>query len=265
MERAPRAEDFAAARHGRYFVGRRFLVWSFDAELGGGAVWGTPDEDDAIQLERALGFDLEVGRDPPFDVVLDASRLRHVARPVYERFLASAPLLLKWIALLHRRAIVASGPGLTNSVVFGTASVIGWGESRHFESLAGALEWLGRPELAAEIDRITLEAIRDRAAVLELREWLDANLRDATLGRAARTFGRSARALQRELRASETSFRAELERARVDRARTLLRETDTKLAGIASEIGCRSPSAFAALFGRVTGESPSAFRARHRG
>jgi AraC-like DNA-binding protein len=70
--------------------------------------------------------------------------------------------------------------------------------------------------------------------------------------------------LQRSLLGCSTSFRAEVERARVREAERLLTEGDEKVEVIARRVGCASPSHFAALFRRTTGEAPADFRGRRR-
>jgi AraC-like DNA-binding protein len=95
-----------------------------------------------------------------------------------------------------------------------------------------------------------------------LRGHLAANLSQITVRAAARALGTSPRTLQRGLSELGTSFRAEVERARVRAAEALLAETNAKLEVIALQVGCSSPSSFSRLFRRLTGESPSDFRAR---
>jgi transcriptional regulator GlxA family with amidase domain len=85
-----------------------------------------------------------------------------------------------------------------------------------------------------------------------------------TLAAAARRQGRSERSLQRDLQQGGTTFRAELEAARVELARALLVDTDLKIDSVARKVGCASAAHFATLFRRVAGETPSAYRDRHR-
>jgi AraC family transcriptional regulator len=57
-----------------------------------------------------------------------------------------------------------------------------------------------------------------------------------------------------------TPHRYVLER-RVERAKTLLRESDTPITQIADQVGCSSHSHFSVLFHRITGLTPRQFRA----
>ena len=86
----------------------------------------------------------------------------------------------------------------------------------------------------------------------------------ARLSRGARRLGRSERSLQRDLQQAGTTFRGELEAARVELARALLVDTDLKIDSVARKVGCASAAHFATLFRRVAGETPSAYRERHR-
>ena len=54
-----------------------------------------------------------------------------------------------------------------------------------------------------------------------------------------------------------------LQRRRVERAMTLLRQTDRPVTDIAWDVGFASLGTFSSTFSRVVGESPSRFRARH--
>ena len=76
--------------------------------------------------------------------------------------------------------------------------------------------------------------------------------------------GVSERSLQRQLRQEGTSFRREVDAARIRAARTLLADTDQKITVIALEVGCATLQHFSALFRRMTGETPSEWRARQR-
>jgi len=136
-----------------------------------------------------------------------------------------------------------------------------------FDDRARALAWLGvsAPEeiegaIAREEDRIAGAPVLLR----DLRALLEQRLNDTSLDACARTLGLSQRSLQRKLSEHETSFQLEANAARVRVAKRLLRETDDKLTHVAHEVGCASLASFSTLFRRATGETPSAFRERHR-
>jgi transcriptional regulator GlxA family with amidase domain len=86
-----------------------------------------------------------------------------------------------------------------------------------------------------------------------------------TLATAARALMVAPRSLQRYLANENTSFHAELQGARVCSARTLLRDTDWKLAAVAREVGFASAQHFNQVFRRYEGDPPRVFREKLRG
>lgn len=133
-------------------------------------------------------------------------------------------------------------------------------EMRAFSSREAALDWLGHRCCLEEIAE--LESAREDL-LARLREWLEGTrLAEATIERAVAELGVPSRTLQRRLLSAGTRFTVELARAQVSRAQRLMREPGRKLAEIALEVGCASPSTFSDLFRRVTGETPSQWRRR---
>lgn len=136
-------------------------------------------------------------------------------------------------------------------------------EMRAFSDREAALDWLGHRCCAEEIAE--LEAAR-ADLLARLRAWLEgARLAEATIDRAVAELGVPSRTLQRRLLSAGTRFTVELARAQVSRAQRLMRQPERKLAEIALEVGCASPSTFSDLFRRVTGETPSQWRRRLAG
>src|SRR5688500_18293297 len=97
-----------------------------------------------------------------------------------------------------------------------------------------------------------------------LRGVLAADLREATLERAAAALSTSTRSLQRYLAARNTTFRDELTRARVIAAESRLVEDDAPIKEIAIALGFESIAAFTSMFTRVVGEPPQEFRRLRR-
>jgi AraC-like DNA-binding protein len=56
-----------------------------------------------------------------------------------------------------------------------------------------------------------------------------------------------------------------LQSVRVERARQLLKEGEMSVTAVCYAVGFRSPGSFSALFKKQTGESPAAYRSKHRG
>jgi two-component system response regulator YesN len=59
-----------------------------------------------------------------------------------------------------------------------------------------------------------------------------------------------------------TSFQDYLTNVRIDRAKTLLRDTQMPCRAIGQQVGYESPSYFSKVFKQITGMSPTEFRQR---
>jgi AraC-like DNA-binding protein len=191
---------------------------------------------------------------------LDAGAFSHLAQFVGDR-------LPDCERRAERQAFVRP-PGLLGALVSGFYDVCGRPSYpvHVFTSAREAFRWLGRGDaeaLSDEISALVAVASVTPQVVRDLRELLSTQLR-LSLATAARRLGTSERSLQRQLWRAGTSFRAEVDHARIRAAERLLAETDLKLTSIALEVGCASLQHFSALVRRLTGETPSAWRARLR-
>ena len=83
-----------------------------------------------------------------------------------------------------------------------------------------------------------------------------------TIDLAAEIAGTSVRNLQRRLDRMQTSYSKVIDALRIERALSLLQETDLKILDIALMLGYRDPSNFARAIRRITGSSPRDLR-RH--
>jgi AraC-like DNA-binding protein len=163
---------------------------------------------------------------------------------------------------VQRQAIVTPR-GMPGAIVTGYRAVFEFSYPvEFFTERAPALEFLGRAELLAAVDEIAASA--GRPLLVRLRGLLASSL-TLVLAEAARQLGVSERSLQRYLQTESTSFLDEVQNARIAAAKRLLTETDRKLTAIATDVGCASLQSFSTMFRRVTGETPSEFRARSRG
>jgi AraC-like DNA-binding protein len=168
-------------------------------------------------------------------------------------------------ARLIRAQAIVFGSGLAAAVAAGFFTVYKPPfPYKAFSISAVAIAWLG-----IEPAKLSAwEALRAQLAVVSnelaaLRAWLEQRLANADVDSAARALGLSVRTLQRRLRDAKTSFQKELDVARLDRARTRLEAEDEKLATIGRELGFVTHQHFTDWFRKVTGESPSDYRARH--
>lgn len=105
-------------------------------------------------------------------------------------------------------------------------------------------------------------AVRRRAIFLEASAIIDEEYRKKLqLDDVARRVATSRRQLQRAFaEAGETSFRAYLQRVRMERAATLLREGEAPVNEVADAVGYRQAAQFAKAFRRHHGAPPSSFR-----
>jgi AraC-like DNA-binding protein len=260
MRAVSSVDAFIADRFGSYFVGQSYLVWCSDAALGGVVFWGTPDAGDVSELERIFALEPE----QPYDVVADGRRLERVLQTSWEPFTRTAARRLREQPLMRRMAVVVPF-GLVGSMMAGFFHLFSLvGRQRLFSDAGGAFGWLGRSDALQALEEVIAKELRESPLLTSLRDWLAIHLLNATLRDAAQALGRSSRSLQRDLGAAASSFRRELERARVAAARARLADSDVKIETLAHDVGCRSVASFAKLFRRVTGETPSDFRARVR-
>jgi len=260
----------AEAPVGRYVAGDTYAHFCAAPTLWGFILWGRPSRQHAMELYRSLVLELAPPAVPHASVI-DASRLEGHDPSAFR---AAEQYLAHYGAALHtwvvRQALVRPG-GLGGAVVAGAFEVLPRPYPVGvFEDAGEAFTWMapaagdGWPaDGAALLAAIHAEAAATPPLLGALRGWLDHNLQ-AELPAAARAVAASERTLQRKLGDAGTSFKEELAEARVRAARRLLIETDTPLTAIAFEVGCASLQHFSALFRKRAGESPSAFRARHR-
>ncbi len=267
MRAAAGPEELVADPAGRFVTGRTFVYFWADPTLCGFAIWGRPDEADMQRLIRLLRTEL-VPPAVPHASLVDARRLEGVDAGAYA---AIADYVRENHEALGRhvtRLALVRPAGLAGAVVAGFFSVL---EAPypvgHFAGVAGALEWLGhgaRAGLPAELDALQLAASGTAPVIAELRGVIDADLPGASLESAARVMGLSDRTLQRRLQEAGTTFHQELNLAQVRVAKAMLLDSDAQLTRVALDVGCASLSHFSALFRKLTGESPSAWRAKQR-
>jgi AraC-like DNA-binding protein len=255
------ADDYRGDPAGAYLAVHRGLAFCARRTLWGFALWGRPTAADIARLVPLLALELAPGAAPHASLV-DLRRLEAAdprAFVVLTRYLRA-----NWAAFRTQvtRLALVRPPGLLGATVAGFYEVEGAPYPvRGFGELAAAAAWLRAPELARSLEAAVGGASALSPTILELRRWLDAHLTEASLARAARAASRAPRSLQRDLGAAGTTFQGELDAARLRLAKRLLVETESPLTEIAYDIGCASPQHFSTLFRRVTGETPSAWRA----
>jgi AraC-like DNA-binding protein len=266
VEEADGTEPFLRDPVGHYVVGRHFFIWCRSLDFTGSVLWGRPEERDTLEI-AAIWRELHP-RMQAFDVVTDGSRIESIDGAAFEVMIRYLRDKLPIYARTIRRQAIVHPPGLPGAAIAGLLPTIGlYYQWRIFPEPRAGFGWLERADGAATCEEVIALAERT-TGVSPWRRILGELLRDTpddvTLAAAARRLGRSDRSLQRDLHQSGTSFRAELEAARVELARALLCDTDLKIDSVARKVGCASAAHFATLFRRVAGETPSAYRERHR-
>ena len=264
MRAAADADDYRDDPIGAYIALPRALVFAARRTLWGFALWGKPTEADVKRLVPLLALELaDVA--PPHASLVDVRRLETGdprAFAVLTRYLRANFAAFK--TQVTRLALVRP-PGLLGATVAGFFQVEGAPYPvRVFDRLADATAWLRAAELAPALDAAIADASAVTPVLMQLRRWLDAHLEDATLAQAARACSRAPRSLQRDLENAHTTFHKELDAARIRLAKRLLAESDSAVTEIAYDVGCASPQHFSTLFRRVTGSTPSTWRARAR-
>ena len=253
-------DDYRASPVGAYLALPHALVFCARRSLWGFALWGAPSELDLRRIVPLLALELDAA---PHASLVDVRRLETGdprAFAVLARYLRSNFDAFR--TQVTRLALVRPG-GLLGATVAGFYQVAGAPYPvRVVDDLPAAAAWLRAGELAAPLDAIVAAASGMPPLLVQLRRWLDGHLADTSLARAARASGRAPRSLQRDLRGAGSPFQRELDGARVRLAERLLVETASSLTEIAYDIGCASPQHFSALFRRVVGMPPSAWRAR---
>jgi AraC-like DNA-binding protein len=265
--RAAAAEDdYRAAPFGAYLAGRHALHFCAREELCGFAVWGRPDAEDLRRLERLLL--LELAPDFPRHVSLvDASRLDGVDALAFAALGAYVRRNRARLAAQVARLAIVRPPGLPGATVSGFFVVEDAPYPVEIVSDAAAgLRWLGERDdrVAHALEQAVAAATGTAPVLVELRRLLDARPGRVPLPEAAKLLGASARSLQRRLRDAGATYQGEVAAAQIRAAQRLLLDSALPVTDIALEVGCATPQQFSALFRRLVGEPPSAWRARRR-
>ena len=269
MRLARTDEEFFASPSARYVAGDSYVYWCREPGFYGSAAWGRPDEEQARRLvslwEVSLRPDSADAR-ASFVDLRGVEGVDHLSYQPAADFFRTRDLPAR--TRVTRQAIVRP-TGFAGALVAGFSEVVAAPYATQvFTDPHEALAWLDRSDPAADL--LWLEelyaAVRGGGALLaSLREVLQRDLTQVSLADAAAALRLSARTLQRRLSVADTSFQGEVDAARVAAAQVLLLRDGAKVTAVAVEVGCASSQHFSTLFRRVTGLSPSEWRARQRG
>jgi AraC-like DNA-binding protein len=196
--------------------------------------------------------------------VVDARRLIHVDPAAFACLARYLERRWETYGKLIRRQALIRPVGLAGTVVAGFYQVLRPSfPVAVFESLDEALEWLGPDECArarAALTTLNGEGSDDDPLVYSLRRLLESSRSKVAIGSVARELRVSERTLQRRLHAAGTTFQDEVLKARVRTGQSMMLASEANLTAIALEVGCASLQHYSALFRKVTGVSPSAWR-----
>jgi AraC-like DNA-binding protein len=263
---AATVEEFFADPVGAYVAGRSFVIWAFSPTLAGSIYFGQPEASDYPALLRMFELPRHPRLQRPFDVLVDAGDVEGLSASAFELLTTNLAVVEGFSAFIRRVSIVRPR-GVAGAAVAGLfyEAVQGRFTAALFTDRKEALGWLGRAD--RDQAQAALQAVIDRVrgtspSLRALRDHLARHIAAPSIDEAARALVTSPRSLQRRLAELGTSFRAEVDRARACVAEALLAEPGLKLETIAERVGCSSASHFTKLFRRLTGESPSDFRAR---
>lgn len=256
------------SRHGGVARTSNAAIWHRPPSLWVTRFWGRPSEDDARQTVATWDIALWPDAAPTFVSLVDA---RHLAGIDASAFAVLYDYMRHRGTEFHQRMTrqaLVRPEGLAGSVVSGTLAMLEYRMPvQVFTELAPAFAWLTDEDgasLAREMEARVGDSDTRSALLAILRDRL-ARKPDALEARdVAPLLGMSVRTLQRRLRDAGTSFSGELNAARIELARELLIHSDDKITSIARRVGIASPPYFARLFRTLVGETPEAFRKRHR-
>lgn len=264
MRAAADADAYREDPIGAYLSLPRAIVFAARPTLWGFALWGKPTEADLRRVVPLLALELSDAVAPHASLI-DVRRLEAADPRAFA--VLTGYLRRHWDTFKTRvtRLALVRPPGLLGATVAGFYQVAGAPYPvRVFDALGAAAAWLRAPELAHTLEAAITGASGLSPVLLEVRRWIDGNLADASLARAAKAVSRAPRSLQRDLGFARTSFQREVDAARIRLAQRLLLESDSTLTEIAYDVGCASPQHFSTLFRRITKQRPSSWRARHR-
>lgn len=257
--------DFTRAPNGRYVRGENIVYWGPHEGTAGFRVWGSPTKADAELLCAAIDPDACRARRPGgLAGIADARDLGAVDPSLFAMLRDYVQANVETLRGRLRAMAILRSANEIGAASAGFFPVVGAPYPvATFVSVDEALRWLGvNGRVERDLERLRAECADTAPEIVALRAVLCEDDGELDLAIAARRLGMSTRTLQRRLHALGTTFEDERRHTRIRRAQELLRSSDVSLSAISGLVGCSSPAHFATLFRRVTGETPSAWRAR---
>jgi AraC-like DNA-binding protein len=268
LTRAASLDDFLARPLRRYVVGKSYLLWVASPTLAGAVHFARPGPEEIVELLGAATLPLHPSLRPPYDALIDASRLDELTIGAFEALVGHLRDAQAFSPLIRRVACVRPR-GMLGATL---AGLFYEGVQAHFpcalfQEPTEAFAWLAHPEaapIACEVLALIETLAQTPPLLRRLREHLAAARGQSDLRSAARALGVAERSLQRHLREAGTTFRVESDRVCIALAERLLLRDDTKIETVALDAGFNSASHLARMFRRHTGETPAEFRKKRR-
>ena len=247
-------KTFLAAPMRRCLITASFALWCFAADLQGGMMWGTLDEETSRNWFAAGRYLAHRSIATPRRALIDFSGIERVHSEAIVGFIAAAPEHIStfWRGLERQAMILPES--LDGVMVAGALTMSGLQhELRVVRDPANAIAFVEHPEAAiahTAASQLVAE-YRGRPSVLaRLRAQLASNLNDPTIESSAAALHMSTRTLQRELKRLRTSFSEQLRLVRIATAERLLVHSDHKIESIAREVGLGTASRMSAALRR---------------
>ena len=263
LEPAPSLAHFMDAPVGHFWPGASFFYWCASPTLFGFSLWGRPRAADLEHLCAALLVELGP-RAQAHQSLVDASLVEEVDPAAFEVLQRYVKQHRAALARRVTRLALVRPAGLVGAVVAGFYAVLDSPyPTQAFPELEPALAWLAAPsDLSAQLSarRGALSGVSPLLG--QLRAVLEASGPRSAVDEVAQQLSLSSRTLQRRLGELGTSFQKELLRHRLQAAQVALAKSDLPITTIALEAGFSTPQAFSAAFRKVSGLTPSQFRAR---
>jgi AraC-like DNA-binding protein len=256
--------DFLASSRGAWLRSDSFVYFHAHSGLTGYCLWADPEGEELEVLTSIISASLELERHPS---IVDGREVREPPTRLYTLLMRLVTEESPRLSSSVDRLALVPPPGLTGAATAGFFSVVKAPYPVEiFEELTPALEWLGQPaDLARELDDLIAASRGVPAFLHRMRAHIEETLHQPAIREIARKLGMSERTLHRRLTDQGTSFGDEVGRARVNAAKSLLRDTDMPVSRIGLEVGCASGSSFSILFRKREGTTPTAYRAATRG
>lgn len=264
--------DFVARPFHRYYAGDGYVFWHAE-QVNGITIWGRPTPSAIEEVAALLDVDAQPGL-PRHASFIDLRDLREIDFVSFQSFVRAVVSRQAHFARVLTGQAIVRPDGFVGTVVAGFYRVF---QPQYpvevFVRPREGLTWLASlAPLGVDPDAMlaALEAVVARAddtgplELRRLRRLLETELDCLSLADVSARLGVSARTLQRQLAEVGSSFRDERAAAQVRAASRMLRDSEEPITRIAVEVGCASPSHFSDLFRRMTGETPSDYRARTR-